>query len=80
MINETIFYPARIFFPVFELRLDSLSAILVESHQCPPHQSILLIQGPIHEIATKKNLRISDFEKINFYESAILFFVFKKKA
>ena len=42
--------------PVIELMSDSLTAIKVEPHQCPSHQSILLIQGPIHEIFTKKNI------------------------
>jgi hypothetical protein len=41
------------FLPVFELTLDSLSAIQVEPHQCHLHQSILLAQGPIHKIFTK---------------------------
>ena len=40
------------FLPVLELH--SLTAILVEPYQCPSHQSILLIQGPIHEIFTTK--------------------------
>ena len=38
------------FLPVFELTLASLTAIWVEQNQCPLHQSILLTQGPIHEI------------------------------
>ena len=41
------------FFTVFELMSDSFMA-MVEPDQCPLHQSILLIQGPIHEIFTKK--------------------------
>jgi hypothetical protein len=41
--------------------LDSLTAIKIEPHQCPLHQSILLMQGPIHEIFTKR-----------YYELAIL--------
>ena len=41
------------FFPVFELNSDSLMTIWVESHQCPSHQSIVLTQGPIHEIFMK---------------------------
>ena len=32
----------------------SLTATWVEQNQCPLHQSILLIQGPIHEIFIKK--------------------------
>ena len=42
------------FLPVFELMSDSLTAIQVEKHQCPSHQSILLTQGPIHENFMKK--------------------------
>jgi hypothetical protein len=42
------------FLPVFELMSDSLMTILVEPNQCPWHQSILLTQGPIHEIFIKK--------------------------
>jgi len=38
------------FLPVFELTSASLRAIWVEQNQCPLHQSILLTQGPIHEI------------------------------
>jgi hypothetical protein len=60
------------FLPVFELTVDSLSAIQVKPHQWPSHQSILLTQGPIHKIFTKKNLRIGDFGKLSFFESAIL--------
>ena len=42
------------FLPVFALMSDSLTAIKVEINQCPLHQSILLTQGPIHEIFIKK--------------------------
>ena len=42
------------FLAVFELLSDSLTAIYVELHQCPSHHSILLTQGPIHEIFVKK--------------------------
>ena len=38
------------FLAIFELMSDSLAAIQVEPHQCPLHHSILLSQGPIHEI------------------------------
>ena len=41
------------FLAVFELVSDSLTAIYVEPHQCPLHQSILLTQGPICEIFAK---------------------------
>ena len=55
------------FLPVFELMSDSLMAIQVEPHQCPSHQSILLTQGPIHEIF-EKILRIGGIEKLTFFE------------
>ena len=42
------------FLPVFELMSDSHTTIKVEPHQCPSHQSILHIQGPITEILMKK--------------------------
>ena len=38
------------FLPVFELTSARLTVIWVEPPQCPSHQSILLFQGPIHEI------------------------------
>jgi hypothetical protein len=38
------------FLPIIELMTESLTNIYVESHQCPSYQSILLTQGPIHEI------------------------------
>ena len=41
------------FLAIFELMSDSLTTIQVEAHQCPSHQSILLTQGPIHEIFMK---------------------------
>ena len=41
------------FLPVLELMLDSLMTVKVEPHQCSSHQSILLSQGPIHEIFAK---------------------------
>ena len=46
--------PKMDFLPVFELMSDSLTATKVETNQCPSHQSILLTQGPIHEIFMKK--------------------------
>ena len=39
---------------IFELMSASLTTTWVEQNQCPLHQSILLTQGPIHEIFTKK--------------------------
>ena len=62
--------------PVLELMSDSLTAIYIEPHQCPSHQSILLTQGPICEIFAKFFLRIVDFENLSFFESAILNFFF----
>ena len=56
----------------------SIMAIKVEPHQCLSHQSILLIQGPIYEIFTKKSWRIGDFEKFSLFELAILIFFPKK--
>ena len=38
----------------------------------PLHQFILLTQGPIGEIFTKKILRIGRIEKLSFFEWAIL--------
>ena len=67
------------FLAVFELMSDSLTATYIEPHQCPSHQSILLTQGPICEIFAKIFLRIGDFEKRCFFESAILNFIFQKK-
>ena len=58
------------FLPVIELMSDSLPAIKIEPHQCPLHQSILLIQ---------KNIENWRFWKTQFFESAILIFFFKKK-
>jgi hypothetical protein len=41
------------FYPSFEPTLDSLTTIQVKPHQCPLHQLILLIQGPIPKIFAK---------------------------
>jgi hypothetical protein len=49
------------FLPVFELKLDSLTIIWVEPHQCPSHQSILLTQGQSMKFS-QKILRIGDFK------------------
>ena len=45
---------------------DILTTMYVELHQCPSHQSILLAQGPTHEIFTKK------FEDWRFWKTTIL--------
>ena len=42
------------FLAIFELMSDSLKTTQVEPNQCPLHQSILHIQGPIPEIFTHK--------------------------
>ena len=60
--------------PVFGLMLDSLTDIQVEPHQCPLHQSILLTQGPIHEILAVIAQLLGVVEKLSFFESAILKF------
>ena len=62
------------FLAVFELMLDSLTTIYVEPHQCPSHQSILLTQGPIHEILADIAQLLVVVEKLSFFESAILNF------
>ena len=62
------------FLSVFELKSDSLSAIQVEPHQCLLHQSILLTQGPIHEILAEIAQLLVAVEKLSFFESAILIF------
>ena len=61
------------FLSVFELISDSPTTIWVEPHQCPLHQSILLAQGPVHEIFEKKLLRIGRIENLSFFQLAILF-------
>ena len=63
--------PFLCFLAVFELMPDSLTAIYIEPHQFPSHQSILLTQGPICENV----LRIGDFENHSFFESAIFIFI-----
>ena len=57
---------------VFELMSDSLTAIQVVPNQCPSHQSILLTQGPIHEILAVIAQLLGVVEKLSFFESAIL--------
>ena len=63
---------------VFELMSDSLTAIQVVPNQCPSHQSILLTQGPIHEILAVIAQLLGVVEKLSFFESAILKFFCKK--
>ena len=52
------------FLPVIELMPDSLMTIKVEPYQCPLHQSILLTQGPIHKIFTKKYRELAELERV----------------
>ena len=63
------------FSAVFELMSDSHTAIQVEPLQCPLHQSILLSQGPIHDIFEKYILRIGGAGKLTFC-LVFSFFVF----
>ena len=58
---------------------DSLTAIYFEPHQCPSHQSILLIQGPIHEIFTKKYWELSELKNDLFLSRPFWIFFFKTK-
>ena len=60
---------------VLGLLSDSLTTIKVEPHQCPLHQSILLTQGPIHEILAVIAQLLGVVEKLSFFESAILIFL-----
>ena len=67
------------FLPVFELMPDSLTTVWVKPHQCPSHQSILLTQGPICEIFTKKFRELAILKNGHFEKSAILNFFLQKK-
>ena len=62
------------FLPVFELMSDSLTATKVETNQCPSHQSILLTQGPIHEIFMKKYWELAELENESFWGGHFEFF------
>ena len=64
---------------VLGLLSDSLTAIQVQPHQFPLHQSILLTQGLIHEILAVIAQLLGVVEKLSFFESAILNFFCKKK-
>ena len=64
------------FLPVFELLQDSLSAIQVELHQCPSPQLILLTQGPIHEIFTKKYRELVILKNVVFLSRPFFFRIF----
>ena len=66
----------RYFLAVFELLSDSLTAIYVELHQCPSHHSILLTQGPIWEIFTKKFWDLAILKNVVFLSRPFWFFFF----
>ena len=66
--------------PNYFLLLPSLhTTIEVERHQCPLHQSILLTQGPIHEIFMKKYRELAILKECDFEKSAILNFFLQKR-
>ncbi len=67
------------FLAVFELMSDSLTAIYIEPHQCPSHQSILLTQGPICEIFTKIFWELAILKNSVFLSRPFWIFFFKKK-
>ena len=56
----------KTFFACYWAFVRQLPAIKVDPHQFPSHQSILLIQGPIHEIFTK-NIENWRFWKTTFF-------------
>ena len=67
------------FLAVFELLLDSLTAIYVELHQCPSHHLILLTQGPIWEIFAKKFWELAILKNELFLSRPFWIFFSKKK-
>ena len=67
------------FLPVFELMSDSLTATKVETYQCPSHESILLTQGPIHEIFKKKIWKLAILKNALFFSRPFWNFFFQKK-
>ena len=66
------------FLAVFELMSDSLTTIYVEPDQCPSHHAILLTQGRICEIFTKKFWELAILKNGHFWKTAILDFFFPK--
>ena len=64
------------FFAVFELMSDSLTAIYVEPHWCPSHQSILQTKGPICEIFAKNYWELAFLKNILFLNRPFWFFFF----
>ena len=67
------------FLAVFKLMSDSLTVIYVEPHQCPSHHAILLTQGRICKIFTKKFWELAILKNGHFWKTAILNFFSKKK-
>ena len=57
---------------------DSLTTIYVEPDQCPSHHAILLTQGRICEIFTKKFWELAILKNGHFWKTAILDFFSKK--
>ena len=55
---------------------DSLTATKVETNQCPLHRSILLTQGPIHEIFMKIYWELAELENEFFFSRQFWFFFF----
>ena len=66
------------FLAVFELMSDSLMTIYIELDQCPSHHAILLTQGRICEIFTKKFWELAILKNGHFWKTAILDFFSKK--
>ena len=66
------------FLAVLELMSDSLTTIYVEPDQCPSHHAILLTQGRICEIFTKKFWELAILKNGHFEKSAILDFFSQK--
>ena len=77
MLKNGLKHKKCIFLPVLELMSDSLTAIYVKPYQCPSHQSILLTQGPIHEIFMKKYWELAELENEVFLSRPFwIFFLF----
>ena len=58
---------------------DSLTAIYIEPHWCPLHQSILLTEWPICEIFTKKSWELAILKNALFLSWPFWIFFFQKK-
>ena len=66
------------FLSVFELMSDSLTVIYIEPDQCPSHHSILLTQGRICEILTKKFWELAILKNGHFWKRPFWIFFQKK--